>query len=1088
MMRWIVGTSLKFRRLIVAVAAGVLIFGIVQAGNAPKEALPEFGPPTVEVQTEALGLSAEEVEQLITVPLEQDLLVGVAFLEEIESVSLPGLSSVVMTFEEGTDLLEARQVVQERLTQAAGIAGLPAVAKLPQMVQPLSSQSRVSMIKLSSDELTPIEVSVLSRWVIAPRLMSVQGVANVAIWGNRERQLQVQVDPERLQANGVTLAQVVSTAGNALEVSPLSYLEASTPGTGGFLDTPNQRLNIFHEQAITTADELAQVPLEGPDGGAFTNAGGAAVTLGDVTQVVEDHQPLIGDAVCTGDEDCLLLVVEKFPEANTVEVTEGIESALEALRPGLADMEMDSSVYRPATFVDSSFGSLAWALLVGGLLMLLAIGAAFWDWRRSLISVAAISVSLAAATLVLFLRGTTINFMVMAGLVLGLTAVIPDAVTDVHALARRLRAHAPTVPHQVTSSTGHPLSEAEQTQHREEAVMTRAWRTILTVSAQSRRSVLFGVLIVAAAALPLFFMRGTGEAFLPPIALSYLLAVAVSMIVAFTVTPVLALMLLPKAQHRRGDSPVAQRLRRGYGRVASGLVTRTRVAFAVVVGVAVVGLGAAPFLDVSLRPSLKERDVLVHVETPPGTSLTRMNDVTEQVVAELGSVPGVASVGGHVGRAVMSDEVVDVNAGELWVRIDDAADYDATLAGIDEKLDGLQDVSTNILTYSEERVTDVLVGSDDDVVVRIYGENPQVLSDKADEVQALVAGLDGVEAADVERAPLQDTLVVEVDIERAQQFGVKPGDVRRAAAMLLGGVTVGNLFQEQKVFDVVVWGAPQIRESQADVEALLIDTPDGGTVRLGDVAEVRNAPTPTVIRHESVSTYLDVTVDVAGNDVGAVANEIDGVLEQVAFPLEHHAEIVGGFVEAQADREQLIAMSVAAAIAIFLLLQAAFRSWRLALLSFAVLPVTLSGGVIAALLAGGTLTLGSIAGLLAVLGFAARGVVLLIHNYQRLVEKEAVPFGPDLVVRGTRDCLSPILIAALATAAVLAPMAVLGGTAGLGIVQPMAVVVLGGLVTTTVVTLLVVPVLYLRFGFIAEPDTWVDELLAPAPVLDPVRG
>ncbi|HSE09598.1 MAG TPA: efflux RND transporter permease subunit, partial [Nocardioidaceae bacterium] len=311
MMRWIVGRSLGLRRLVLAAAVGIVALGVIQVGKTTVDVLPEFRPPTVEVQTEALGLSAAEVEQLITVPLEQDLLVGVPFLDEIESVSLPGLSSVVMTFEPGTDVLDARQVVQERLTQAVGIAGLPAVAKTPQMIQPLSSSSRVAMIKLTSEDLTPIEMSVLARWVIGPRLMGVPGVANVAIWGNRERQLQVLVDSQELREAGVTLNQVVRTAGNALEVSPLSYLEASKPGTGGFIDTPNQRLNIFHEQAISTPGELAQVPLETTAGPAAPDREG--MTLGDVTRVVEDHQPLIGDTACGGGTKCLLLVVEKFP-------------------------------------------------------------------------------------------------------------------------------------------------------------------------------------------------------------------------------------------------------------------------------------------------------------------------------------------------------------------------------------------------------------------------------------------------------------------------------------------------------------------------------------------------------------------------------------------------------------------------------------------------------------------------------------------------------------------------------------------------------------------------------------------------------
>src|SRR5215207_9710188 len=283
-MRWIIESSLRFRLLVVALAAVFVGLSVVQLRNAPVDIHPEFAPTQVEVQTEALGLSAEEVEQLITVPLEQDLLVGVPFLDEIESASLPGLSSVLMTFEPGTELLDARQVVQERLTQAVGVAGLPNVARPPQMIQPVSANRRVLMIKLSSDSLTPIDVSVLARWVISPRLMGVPGVANVTVWGFRDRQLQVLVDPERLRQSNTTLGQVIETAGNALEVSPLTFLEASTPGTGGFIDTANQRLNIFHEQTITTADELAQVPLEG--------IGGAAPkTLGDVTTVVENSQP-----------------------------------------------------------------------------------------------------------------------------------------------------------------------------------------------------------------------------------------------------------------------------------------------------------------------------------------------------------------------------------------------------------------------------------------------------------------------------------------------------------------------------------------------------------------------------------------------------------------------------------------------------------------------------------------------------------------------------------------------------------------------------------------------------------------------------
>ncbi|ADB32573.1 acriflavin resistance protein [Kribbella flavida DSM 17836] len=1040
-MRWIVASSIKFRRLVVALAVGVMIVGIVQIGRSRTDALPEFTPTTVEVQTEALGLSAEEVEQMITVPLEQDLLAGVAFLDSIESVSLPGLSSVVMRFEPGTDLLDARQVVQERLSQATAVAGLPHVSKLPQMIQPLSSTSRLSMIKLSSDTLTPIDQSVLARWVITPRLMSVQGVANVTVWGFRDRQLQVLVDPQRLRGTGATLAQVIRTTGNALEVSPLSFLEASSPGTGGFIDTVNQRLGIFHEQAISTPQELAGVPLEGQP------AGGTARTLGDVAQIVENHQPLIGDAICPGGERCLLLVVEKFPGADTVQVTKDVEAALAAMRPGLGDLRIDTSLYRPASFIESSFDRLQWALVAGGILLVLLLLLLFRDWRRALITLVAIPVPLAVAAVVLYLRDTPINFMVVAGLLLGLTAIVHDAITDSHGLAARLRAR----------------------RHGEDAAGTE---TVVASAGATRGGILYAALVVAAAALPFFFLTGVGDAFLPPLVLSYLLAVAASMLVALVLTPVVAAMLLagdhpaPKGRH------FARRLSAGYDRRAPALAGRTRAAVVTAAVVALIGLAAVPFLDTSLRPALKERDVLVHLEAPPGTSLPKMTQLTEQAVQSLRSVPGVDSAGGQVGRAIASDQIVNVNSGEVWVNIGADAEYDPTLTAIRDTVRGITGVRADVLTYSDERVTDVLDRSRDGLVVRVYGDDPAQLDRTAEELRGLMAGTDGVTGVTVDRALTEPTVQVQVDLARAQAAGVKPGDVRRAATALMGGITVGNLFEQQKVFDVVVWGTPAIRQNVAGVENLLIDKPAGGHVRLGDVADVRVVPNQVAIRHEAVAPYLDVVADVGGRDVDAVAGDVQAHLGKVQFPLEYHAELLGGYEEERAAQLRTIAVGAAAAITVLLLLQAAFGSWRLALLAFVVLPLTLCGGLVAAVIAGGTFGLGSVAGLLGVLGIASRVVVLLIRRYRQDAETE---FGPDLVARGTRDVLEPTLATVLAVAVLMAPIVVVGNVPGFEIVHAMAVVMLGGLVTTTVVALFVVPVLYLRFGGASEPDLWADE-------------
>ena len=356
MIRWIVGSSMQFRLLVVAAALAMVVFGITQLPNMPVDVLPEFAPPTVEVRTEALGLSADEVEQFITVPMEQDLLNGVAWLADIQSDSVPGLSSIVLTFEPGTDIIRARQMVAERLTQAA--VGLPHVSKPPTMLQPLSSTSRVMMIALSLKTVSLIDMSVLARWTISPRLMGVPGVANVSTWGQRDRELQVLVDPKRLHDKGVSLLQILETTGNAMWVSSLSFVEASTPGTGGFIDTSNQRLGIRHIFPISSPEGLAQVPVEGA----------TSLHLGDVANVVEDHQPLIGDAV-TNNGIGLLLVVEKFPGANTLDVTRGVEEALTALEPGLPGIQVDSTIYRPAGFIETALSNVTLLLISAGVLL-----------------------------------------------------------------------------------------------------------------------------------------------------------------------------------------------------------------------------------------------------------------------------------------------------------------------------------------------------------------------------------------------------------------------------------------------------------------------------------------------------------------------------------------------------------------------------------------------------------------------------------------------------------------------------------------------------------------------------------------------
>jgi Cu/Ag efflux pump CusA len=425
MMRWIIESSLKLRLVVVAFAALLVVFGFTQLRTMPVDALPEFSRPYVEIQIEALGLSAQEVEAMITTPLEADMLNGTPWAEKIRSVSLPGLSSITLIFEKGTDIMRARQVAQERLIE---IFALPQVSNQFTMINPVSSASRVMDIGLTSDTLSLIEMSVLARWTVVPRLMGLPGVANVSIWGERQRQLQVQVDPERLRDENVKLMQIIKTAGNSLWASPLSFLEASTPGTGGWIDTPNQRLGIRHILPIRTAEDLAKVSIEGA----------RLKRLGDVATVVENHQPLIGDSI-VNHAPSLTLVVEKFPWANTKDVTKEVEKALRDLRPAVSGMEIDPTLFRPATYLELGVDNLSSALLLGAVLMIVAFLAFFFNWRTVLISTVAVLMSVIAAGTVLYVRGVTINMMIITGLMMALGVIIDDAIGDTENIMRRLR-------------------------------------------------------------------------------------------------------------------------------------------------------------------------------------------------------------------------------------------------------------------------------------------------------------------------------------------------------------------------------------------------------------------------------------------------------------------------------------------------------------------------------------------------------------------------------------------------------------------------------------------------------------------------
>jgi CzcA family heavy metal efflux pump len=1035
-MRWIVARSLRFRWLVVFAAAAITAFGIAQIPSAKVDVFPEFAPPRVEIQTAALGNSSNEGEELITVPIEEQLN-GLPGLEHLRSKSVSQLSSIELVFERGTDELRARQLVDERLAQVSPT--LPSWAVPPFMMPALSATSRIMKIGLSSGTVNQIELSSIAYRKIRARLMRVPGVAQVAIWGQRPQQRHMQVDPALLARYGVSVEQVKDVTADALDAGLLKYSDGAVVGTGGFLETGDQRLNIRHLQAIEEPAELAEVPV--------VEREGRTLRLGDLGRVVEDAPPLWGDAVIN-DGPGLMLIVQKFRGANTMEVTRGVEQAMDEMRPGLPGIEVDTTIFRPATFIEQSIDNLTTALLIGVGLVILIIAAFLFEWRTAFISLIAIPLSLVSAIVVLDQLGTTINVMVLAGLVVSIGVVVDDAIIDVENIVRRLR---------LARAGGSTES---------------TFSIVLNASVEVRSAITYATVINVVAIVPVFFLQGLSGSFFAPLVFSYGLAVLVSMLVALTVTPALCLIMLSRGRLDHRDSPLLRFLKRVYGAVLARLIRHPSPAMVTAAAFIAAGVLIFPTLGSSLLPNFKERDFLMHWLSQPGTSLAEETRISVRACRDLQKVEGVRNCGSHIGQAKQADEVYGVDFGENWVSVDPKVDYDEALDDIHRTVEGYPGLFRDVQTYLRERIKEVLTGTSESIVVRLSGEDLQVLRAKADEIEKRIADIPGIADAHTDLQDDLPHLEVEVDLAAARGFGLKPGDIRRQTSALLASEEVSDLWYAGQAYDVRVWSIPSARHSVTAVENLPIDTPDGKKVALKQVAHLRLASTPNAIERELQSRRIDVGANVDGRDLTSVVSEVQRRLAGVELPRGYSAEVLGESTELNAAQDRLMLFGIAAAIAIFLLLQAAFRSLRLAALTFLLLPMALVGGVLAVKFGGdGILSLGSLVGFLTVFGIAARNGILMVSHFQHLERDEGETLGPALVLRGAKERLAPILMTACAAGFALVPLAVAGSIPGHEIEHPMAIVILGGLLTSTLLNLFVLPSLYLRF---AKPT-------APAP-------
>jgi Cu/Ag efflux pump CusA len=731
-------------------------------------------------------------------------------------------------------------------------------------------------------------------------------------------------------------------------------------------------------------------------------------------------------------------VIEKFPGTDTLQVTRDIERAMADMAPGLKGIAVDTREYRPATFVETALTNIGWVALIGLALLALAL-AVFASWRTALIGIVVVPVALVLAAYVLYLRGTTFTTITLLGLAAAVCVVIDDVVTDIDAVRRRI------------AQPGVADGEGQVSP------------AIRAAFAAVRGPLVFAVLAILLATLPFLFLGTLVSAFSRPLVLTFALAVLASMLVAFTLTPTLAALLLRGAgAGKRG--PFARWVTRVFDR-GFAAVARPRRAWAVAGVLVVAALAVIPQIGRgSLLPQLQDRNLLLRVETAPGTSLQEMDRIAAAAGSELRALPGVQSVGTHVGRAVGSDQLVDVNSAEMWITLDDRADYVRSRAAITTVMSGYPGLRADLVTYPTDRVAQVMAGQKDDLVVRVYGADLTVLQGKAREIRAMLAGVPGVAKPAVRPIPERPTVAVKVNLAAAQRYGLRPGDVRRDATTLTSGLIVGNLYEQSKIFDVVVWGAPGVRSDLTELGNLLVDTPSGGHVALKDVATVAVRAEPDAIVHDDVLRSVEVAAKVTG-DPAAVVSAVHSRLARMPMPYEYHAEVFGNATIARADATRALAYGAVALVGVFLLLQAVVASWRRAGLMLASLPLSVVGGVLTAPFAGGVWSAASLTGLFAVLALAIRASVLLGGRIRAGEEAGAAggngAAGRHTVRDAARERAVPLAQSVLATAAFLLPATILGTRAGLEFLHPLAVTMLGGLASLLLVQVLVLPALLL---------------------------
>ncbi len=1021
----VVRFSLRFRGIIIALSILFIGYGIYTLTQAKFGVFPEFAPPQAVIQTEAPGLSPEQVEVLVTQPIENTLN-GIVGISSLRSKSIQGISVVTATFKEGSNIYIDRQFVTERLATLAG--QLPAGVKQPEMTPLVPSTGLTLVIGLTSSEKTPMQLRTFADWILRRRLLSVPGVANVTVFGGEVKQFQIQVHPDRLIKYNLSIEEVLTAAKRATAV------EGS-----GFIENNNQRIVLQTEGQSITAAGLAKTII--------VHKNNLNITLGDIADVVIAPEPPIGGATIEGKTGIMLMIYGQYG-TNTLEVTKKVEAALNGMQPAFSSENINLiKLFRPADFIHTALGNIEGSLMLGAILVVIVLLLFLFNFRTAAISCTAIPLSLLAGIVALQSFGLTINTMTLGGLAIAIGEVVDDAVIDVENILRRLKENRALV------VTGHRKS---------------IFRVVLEASLEVRTAVIYATFAVVLVFIPILTLSGVAGKLFAPLGIAYIFSVLASLLVALTVTPALSLVLLSSEQIlERKESPFAHWLKEKYKILLNKVELNSGKVIAAVIIITLAGFAALPFFGESFIPALKEGHFIAHVSAVPGTSINESTELSKKISAALIKLPFIQTVGERTGRAEKGDDTWGTNYSEFEIQLKplSSKQIDKAKEEIRKTLASFVGVNIGVNTFLTERMEETLSGYTSSVVLNIYGNDLNSLDALAKNTAKVLSEVPGAIDVQIQSPPGMPQLTIHLRKDDLQRWGFDAKDVLDAVQTAYQGTDVGQVYDGNQVFTVSTILDPKDRNSVNNVSNLLLKNSDGIYVKLSQIADVYEASGRYIILHNGARRVQAITCNVKGTDVVSFVKDAKGKIESsIKFPEGSYIEF-GGTAAAQAkSREELLLYSVIAAVGIILLLFIALKNLRNLFLVLSNLPFAFVGGIIAIFLTGGEMSLGSMVGFITLFGITMRNSLMLISHYEHLVKNESKEWNLNTAILGASERLVPILMTALVTGLGLLPLAIGSGSAGKEIEGPLAIVILGGLATSTLLNLLVLPTLSLRFG------------------------